>query len=64
MICPFRVHTKTHEYSEGYPKPDSYKETTCTYEPCHGDECPFYYVNDNDMPKCARCNTSEEEEIL
>lgn len=41
----------------------SYKETTCTFAPCHGDECPFYYTDENDVPKCIRCNGPEEEEI-
>lgn len=57
MICSFRVHTKTRIY-------DTYKETTRTFELCQGDECPFYYVDENDIPKCARCNGPEEEEIL
>lgn len=71
MICPFRVHTKTRKHTEEYPAgkynvlvPASYKETTRTFEHCHGDECPFYYVDENDVPKCARCNGPEEEEIL
>ena len=64
MICPFRIYTKTRKYTEEYPNPVSYKETTCTFAPCHGDECPFYYTDENDVPKCIRCNGPEEEEIL
>ena len=67
MICPFRIHTKT---ITGWHRPDANssgydeEETTRTFELCHGDECPYYYVNENDVPKCARCNGPEEEEIL
>lgn len=72
MICPFRIHTQTIErhYVPDLDKNDipkcsrCEKYTTCSFEPCHGDECPFYYVDENDIPKCARCNGPEEEEIL
>ena len=64
MICPFRIHTKTRKHEERYTSPVSYEETTSTFEDCHGDECPFYYVDENDVPKCTRCNGPEEEEIL
>lgn len=64
MVCPFRIYTKTRKYTEEYPNPaTTYKETECTFAPCHGDECPFYYVDENDIPKCIRCNGPEEEEL-
>ena len=62
MICPFRVHTEKisgKNYS-GY----DVENVTRTFEPCHGDEYPFYYVDENDVPKCTKCNGPEEEEIL
>ena len=61
MICPFRIYTETRKYTEYNIL---HKETKCTFAPCHGDECPFYYVDENDVPKCTRCNGPEEEEIL
>ena len=68
MICPFRIHTKTVSQWKApeFGKDDGQdeEEITRTFEPCHGDECPFYYVDENDVPKCARCNGPEEEEIL
>lgn len=66
MICPFRIHTKT--VTQFYTGDENHnhdeEETTRTFEPCHGDRCPFYYIDENDIPKCARCNGPEEEEIL
>ena len=65
MKCPFRIRRADFvDTISVNGKARDAKITAKTFEECHGFECPFYYVNDNDMPKCARCNTSEEEEIL
>ncbi len=62
MRCPFRIcMTKTHPPS---PYGDASEVMHRDYEICYGDECPFYYVDENDVPKCTRCNGPEEEEIL
>ena len=56
MKCPFRLSTtktKDTQLSKTY--------THCYFEDCHGDECPFYYRDYNDVEKCARVHGPEEE---
>ena len=62
MRCPFRICTT--KMLPPYGDADVSEVTHRDYEICHGDECPFYYVDENDVPKCIRCNGPEEEEIL
>ena len=60
MKCPFRLqkdikldtfdnHSKGHVYVNE------------EFAPCHGDDCPFFYMDCHDVEKCARCDGGEEE---
>lgn len=65
MKCPFRIRQVDFVGTinvDGRAK--DAKITAKTFEECHGDECPYYFVDENDVSKCARCTNSEEEEIL
>lgn len=59
MKCPFKIYKNT--------TVDKSYSTYCvikvheSFEECHGDDCPFYYVDENDVGKCARCDGGEEE---
>lgn len=60
MKCPFRIkETTVSEYKEAcqYVK---YRD----FDTCYGDECPFFYKNDEDVDCCARCDGGPREEEL
>lgn len=56
MKCPFRIKREV-----------VWNTTRCRaamhedFEPCHEEECPFYYTDENDVSKCSRCDGGEED---
>lgn len=65
MKCPFRVKTfKHHEYINGKAIGAPTEVRHCYFEDCHGDECPFYYTDEDNVEKCARCDGGPREEEL
>ena len=65
MKCPFRVKTFTHREFIGGRAIDSPTEVQHHYfEECHGDDCPFFYDDENGIEKCARCDGGPREEEL
>jgi hypothetical protein len=62
MKCPFRVKTFTHrEFTNGKAVGNPVEVRHCYYEECHGDECPYFYRNDEDIDHCARCDGGPED---
>lgn len=58
MKCPFRIiETTSMDY-----KTDRVEKTK-DFGSCYGDECPFYYQDEDGVSKCSRCNPITEEEI-
>lgn len=59
MKCPFRI-SRDIVLDKSY---NTYYKVVAheNFENCHGDDCPFYYVDENDVGKCARCDGGEEE---
>lgn len=61
MKCPFRIKERVVAECE-YDEPAQqikYRE----FDLCYGDECPFYYQDDDGVDKCSRCNPIIEEEM-
>ena len=59
MKCPFKINKSIYKTHGGY--------TTCINESfacCDDDECPFFYRDCDDEPKCARCDGGPREEEL
>lgn len=58
MKCPFRC--------SKYVRWDAKRAEALVHEDfenCHGDECPCYYTDENDVEKCSRCYDGPEEEL-
>lgn len=65
MKCPFRVKTFNHrEFISGKAIGNPIEVHHCYFEDCHGDECPFYYTDEDNIEKCARCDGGPREEEL
>lgn len=61
MRCPFRKNT-TYKYTgkqtdNGLAILDSMEES---FGACYGDDCPFYYKDDEDNDCCDRCGSYGE----
>lgn len=64
MKCPFRIRQADFiDTISVNGRARDAKITAKTFEDCHGEDCPYYYVDENDVSKCARC-VGQEEEIL
>lgn len=61
MRCPFRIkETSVIECDyNAANKHIKYRD----FSSCYGDECPFYYQDDDGVGKCSRCNFKIEEEL-
>lgn len=65
MKCPFRVKTfRNNEYLNGKAIGEKVSVRHCEFEDCHGDDCPFFYMDCHDVEKCARCDGGENYESL
>lgn len=56
MKCPYRIKETTVSDYRDSPQYVKYRE----FDSCYGDECPFYYQDDNAVDKCSRCEIQEE----
>lgn len=65
MKCSFRVKTFNHrEFISGKAIGNPIEVHHCYFEDCHGEECPFYYTDENNVERCARCDGGPREEEL
>ena len=64
MKCPFRIkEISVIEGSYNDPVPANKHVKYRDFDSCYGDECPFYYQDEDGVSKCSRCNPTIEEEI-
>lgn len=61
MKCPFRkVTTFQYDYSSLGNGSHNLKKTEEEFSYCYGDNCPFYYTDEDDIGHCNRCGSYEE----
>lgn len=59
MRCPFRI-KETSVIERSYDDPINKHVKYRDFDLCYGDQCPYYYKDDNGVDKCSRCEIQEE----
>lgn len=61
MKCPFRKITNyQYKYSANGSGSHLVTRTEEEFSYCYGDNCPFFYTDEEDIGRCNRCGSVEE----